>query len=74
MSEREHARDRLAVRDAAQRLDGWYSPRIIRGAIVDAGSVGGYASVDDYHLAVETFARRRALHGRGANRLRRGVN
>lgn len=69
MTDREYALRTLAERDAerevAYQLDALaYSPRVIRGAIVDASGIGGYATVRDYRLALVDFANRRRRHAR----------
>jgi hypothetical protein len=59
----------LAGRDAehevAYQLEGLgYSPRIIRGAILDANGVDGYNTVEDFKLALVCFADARRRHAR----------
>jgi hypothetical protein len=66
-TEREVTALALAGRDAehevAYQLEGLgYSPRIIRGAILDANGVDGYNTVEDYRLALVDFANGRRRH------------
>lgn len=67
MTDRDYALTVLAERDAEREIAyqlGWfgYSPRIIRGAILDAGGLGGYATDADYKLALVEFANGRRRH------------
>ncbi len=69
MTDREYALGALAERDAqreaAYQLDALgYSPRIMRGAISDAGVLAGYATVEDYKVALVDFAEARRRHAR----------
>ena len=42
-----------------------FSERVVKGALRDAGPAEeGYASFEDFLVAVESFAARRAAHGR----------
>ena len=61
MTDRDYALMALAERDAergiAYQLGSLgYSPRVIRGAILDASGLAGYATVADYRLALVEFA------------------
>lgn len=53
--------ERVAEREL---LASGFSPRIIRGAIRDAGGLDGYASPRDYGMAVVDFANARRRHTR----------
>jgi len=69
MTDRDYAIMALAERDAerevAYQLEALgYSPRVIRGAILDASGLGGYATVEDYKLALADFANMRRRHAR----------
>lgn len=56
---------RDAEREVAHQLDALgYSPRVIRGAILDANGVEGYNTVEDYELALVSFANARRRHAR----------
>ena len=66
-TDRDYALTVLAERDAereiAYQLEGLgYSPRIIRGAILDANGVDGYNTVEDFKLALVDFANGRRRH------------
>jgi hypothetical protein len=67
MTDRDYAIMALAERDAerevAYQLEPLgYSPRVIRGAILDASGLGGYATAEDYRLALVDFANARRRH------------
>jgi len=67
MTDRDYTIRALAERDAerevAYQLEALgYSARVIRGAILDANGVDGYNIVEDYKLALVSFANRRRSH------------
>lgn len=65
MTDRDYALMALAQRAVVadlERLGQHVSPRVLSGAVKDAGSFDGYATPADYREAVAEFIRERQQH------------
>jgi hypothetical protein len=67
LSDRNYAQMVQAQRAAVtgfEQLGQDISPRVLAGAIKDAGGLDCYATIDDYELAIGEFIARRRRHAR----------